>query len=115
MPRAVPGRRRGDSPCLIRSRSRRRPKARSRRSRRSGWPRSSRKVGHPEHAHGLRRALALGAERAVLFALDETCQTLLSMVEGFDPETEGMIEQLRLSLDRRLKGSGPPVKPPAPR
>ncbi|HTU53964.1 MAG TPA: hypothetical protein VMF62_08325 [Acetobacteraceae bacterium] len=71
--------------------------------------------GHPEHAHGLRRALALGAERAVLFALDETCQTLLSMVEGFDPETEGMIEQLRLSLDRRLKGGGPLLKPPAPR
>lgn len=70
--------------------------------------------GHPEHAHGLRRALALGAERAVLFALDETCQTLLSAVEAFDPETEGMIEQLRLSLDRRLKGSGPRLKPPAP-
>lgn len=71
-------------------------------------------AGHPEHAGGLRRALALGAERAVLFALDETCQTLLSMVEGFDPETEGMIEQFRLSLDRRLKGSGPRLKPPAP-
>lgn len=64
--------------------------------------------GHPEHAHGLRRALAQKAERTALLALDETCQTLLSAVEAFDPETEGMIERLRLALDRRLK---PPAEP----
>ncbi len=65
--------------------------------------------GRPEHAHHLRRALARGAGRAVLLALDETCQTLLSAVEAFDPETEGMIEELRLSIDRRLK---PPFAEP---
>ncbi len=62
--------------------------------------------GRMEPAHGLRRALTRGAERAVLLALDEVCQTFLSAVEAFDPETEGMIEELRLSIDRRLKGPG---------
>jgi len=59
--------------------------------------------GHAARARGLHGALARGAERAVLLALDEACQTLLSAVEAFDPETEGMIEELRLSLDRRLR------------
>jgi len=61
--------------------------------------------GHEEQAHGLRGALTRGAEHGVLLALDEVCQTLLSAVEAFDPETEGMIEELRLSLDRRLRPS----------
>jgi hypothetical protein len=70
--------------------------------------------GHPQHAHGLRRALARGAGgagRAVLLALDEACQTLLSAVEAFDPETEGLIEELRLSIDRRLKPPGKEAGP----
>jgi hypothetical protein len=66
--------------------------------------------GHAEQARGLRGALTRGAERAVLLALDEVCQTLLSAIEAFDPETEGMIEEFRLSLDRRLK-SGPAMPP----
>jgi hypothetical protein len=60
--------------------------------------------GHVEPAGHMRRALALGAERAVLLALRETCQTLLSAVEAFDPETSAWVEELRLSIDRRLQG-----------
>jgi hypothetical protein len=62
--------------------------------------------GHHAHAHSMRRALTLGAERTVLLALREACQTVLSAVEAFDPETSAMIEELRLSIDRRL--AGPP-------
>ncbi len=60
--------------------------------------------GHHAHAQSLRQALTLGAERAVLLGLREACQTVLSAVEAFDPETSGMIEELRLSVDRRLTG-----------
>ncbi|MDA8048514.1 MAG: hypothetical protein M0002_00610 [Rhodospirillales bacterium] len=63
--------------------------------------------GHAEHAGSLRRALTLGAERTVLHALREACQTVLSAVEAFDPETSAMIEELRLSIDRRLEGPRP--------
>jgi len=60
--------------------------------------------GHQAHAHSMRHALTLGAERSVLLALREVCQTVLSAVEAFDPETSAMIEELRLSIDRRLAG-----------
>lgn len=62
-----------------------------------------REQGHAEHAGTMREALALGAERAVLLALREVCQTFLSAVEAFDPQTIAMVEKLRLSVDRNLE------------
>lgn len=58
--------------------------------------------GHTTHAESLTRALTLGAERAVLLGLREACQTVLSAVEAFDPETSAMAEELRLAVDRHL-------------
>lgn len=66
--------------------------------------------GHSQHAESMRGALGLGAERAVLLALREICQTVLSAVEAFDPETSAMIEELRLSVDRNLSA---PAAPPS--
>jgi len=61
--------------------------------------------GYEQHAQTIAGALALGVQRAALHALREAVQTVLSAVEAFDPETEAMIEELRLSVDRRLEGS----------
>lgn len=67
--------------------------------------------GHAGHAKTMHGALALGAEHAVLHALRNVCQTLLTAVEAFDPVTIGMAEELRLALDRRL-GEPPPSDSP---
>lgn len=63
--------------------------------------------GHANHAESITQALSLGAERAVLVALREACQTALSAVEAFDPETSAMIEELRISVDRHLAAPPP--------
>lgn len=63
--------------------------------------------GHTAHAESLSRALTLGAERTVLLALREACQTALSAVEAFDPQSSAMVEELRLSVDRHLAAPRP--------
>lgn len=65
------------------------------------------KQGHAERAGTMREALALRAEHAVLLALRDVCQTVLSAVEAFDPETMAMVEKLRLSIDRNLEEPRP--------
>ncbi|MGH7187970.1 MAG: hypothetical protein ACREF0_02160 [Acetobacteraceae bacterium] len=59
--------------------------------------------GHAEDAGKLHEALGLEAERAVLWTIREICQTFLSAVEAFDPETMAAVEELRLSVDRSLE------------
>ncbi|MGH7051870.1 MAG: hypothetical protein ACREFU_01580 [Acetobacteraceae bacterium] len=58
--------------------------------------------GHAEDAGKLHEALGLKAEHAVLWTIREICQTFLSAVEAFDPETMAAVEELRLSVDRSL-------------
>lgn len=63
--------------------------------------------GHAAHAESVRQALSLGAERAMLLALREACQTVLTAVQAFDPETSAMVDELRISVDRHLAAREP--------
>jgi hypothetical protein len=52
----------------------------------------------------LNRQLSLHAvERGLLFALRESCETVLTMIEAIDPVTQTMIEELRLEVESRLR------------
>jgi len=60
--------------------------------------------GHEEHAEHIAGALRGGAVgEALLSGLREACQTVLTALEAIDPVTEGMIEELRLEVDKRLQ------------
>jgi hypothetical protein len=66
-----------------------------------------REQGHRAEADQLARQLATRAvERGLLFALRETCETLLTAIEAIDPVTQTMIEDLRLEVEKRLRLSG---------
>jgi len=39
----------------------------------------------------------------VLFALRQTCETILTAIEAIDPVTQTMIEELRLEVEKRLR------------
>ena len=59
--------------------------------------------GHGLQADRLHEATA--SERlgdAVLEAVREACQTVLTMVEAIDPKTQLLAEELRLEVDKRL-------------
>jgi hypothetical protein len=62
-----------------------------------------RENGHHAEADDLARQLTTRVERAFLFALRETCETLLTAIEAIDPVTQTMIEELRLEVENRLR------------
>ncbi|HYZ64908.1 MAG TPA: hypothetical protein VE650_20845 [Acetobacteraceae bacterium] len=60
--------------------------------------------GHHEAAERLNRAtLGERVGRALLEALREACQVVLTTIEALDPTTELMAEELRLEIDKRLR------------
>jgi hypothetical protein len=63
-----------------------------------------REQGHHVEADHLARHLPLQtAERGVLFALREVCETILTAIEAIDPVTQTMIEELRLDVEKHLR------------
>ncbi len=63
-----------------------------------------RESGHRAEADRLERQLTAHAvERGLLFALRETCETILTAIEAIDPVTQTMIEELRLEVEKRLR------------
>jgi hypothetical protein len=63
-----------------------------------------RERGHHAQADHLQHQLSLHTvERGLLFALRETCETILTAIEAIDPATETMIEELRLEVEKRLR------------
>jgi hypothetical protein len=60
--------------------------------------------GHHTEADHLDSNLTLHAvERGLLFALRETCETVLTAIEAIDPVTQTMVEELRLEVEKRLR------------
>ena len=63
-----------------------------------------REQGHHTEADHLERHLPLQtAERGLLFALREVCETILTAIEAIDPVTQTMIEELRLEVEKHLR------------
>ena len=63
-----------------------------------------REQGHHAEAEHLARHLPLQtAERGMLFALREACETILTAIEAIDPVTQTMIEELRLAVEKHLR------------
>ena len=63
-----------------------------------------RDLGHHAEADHLARHLPLQtAERGLLFALREVCETILTAIEAIDPVTQTMIEELRLEVEKHLR------------
>jgi hypothetical protein len=63
-----------------------------------------RENGHHAEADRLELQLTAHAvERGLLFALRETCETILTAIEAIDPVTQTMIEELRLEVEKRLR------------
>jgi hypothetical protein len=56
--------------------------------------------GAAEQVHSAALGTRIGD--ALLEALREACQTVLTTVEALDPETTLMAEELRLEVDKRL-------------
>ena len=62
--------------------------------------------GHHAAADHLAHQLSVHTvERALLFALRETCETVLTAIEAIDPATETLIEQLRVEVEKRLRAA----------
>jgi hypothetical protein len=66
-----------------------------------------RALGRTEEAWELHRALTDRIGEALLLALREACETVLTMIEALDPETETLLERLRTDLDARLTPTHP--------
>jgi hypothetical protein len=63
-----------------------------------------RSQGHHQAADRLAHPSAVQtAERGVLFALREACETILTAIEAIDPVTQTMIEELRLDVEKHLR------------
>jgi hypothetical protein len=63
-----------------------------------------REQGHHAEAEHIARHLPLrSAERGMLFALREACETILTAIEAIDPVTQTMIEELRLEVEGHLR------------
>jgi hypothetical protein len=58
---------------------------------------------HAEADHLARHLPLQTAERGVLFALREVCETILTAIEAIDPVTQTMIEELRLEVEKHLR------------
>ena len=69
--------------------------------------------GRAEEAQHLERALTEKIGDGLLFALREACGTVLTAIEAIDPNTETLLEELRMEIDARLSphhAAGPPRK-----
>jgi hypothetical protein len=63
-----------------------------------------RELGRQAEADYLDQQLSLNAvERGLLFALRESCETILTAIEAIDPVTQTMIEMLRPEVESRLR------------
>ena len=69
-------------------------------------------LGRHKEAEHLELALSEKIEDALLLALREACQVVLTAIEAIDPNTEMLLEELRLEIDKRLTRH-PPGAPPA--
>jgi len=69
-------------------------------------------LGRHDAAEHLELALSEKIEDALLLAIREACQTVLTAIEAIDPNTEMLLEELRLEIDKRLTRH-PPGPPPA--
>jgi hypothetical protein len=58
--------------------------------------------GHGEHANRLYAALHGRYGSALLLAIREACQTILTAIEAIDPVSATLIEELRLDVDKRI-------------
>lgn len=67
-----------------------------------------REAGRVEEAWELHRATADKVGAALLLALREACETVLTMVEALDPATETLLEELRADIDAWLTPEHPP-------
>jgi hypothetical protein len=62
--------------------------------------------GHQRHAAHLRSVLmANRVGTALLSALREACQTILTAIEAIDPVSATMVEELRVEVDGWIKAS----------
>lgn len=71
-------------------------------------------LGRHEEAEHFERALSEKIEDALLLALREACQVVLTAIEAIDPNTEMLLEEFRLEIDKRLTPhhpGPPPAKP----
>jgi hypothetical protein len=68
-------------------------------------------LGRHEEAEHLQVALSEKIEDALLLALREACQVVLTAIEAIDPNTEMLLEELRLEIDKRLTRHHPGDKP----
>jgi hypothetical protein len=68
------------------------------------------KHGHTGQARDVRAVLGHDHAGSIfLTALRDTCQVVLTAIEAIDPVCAGMVEELRLEVDKRLKrGHGSP-------
>ena len=61
--------------------------------------------GHPQHAEHLRSSLAGRTGNAMLTAVWEACQTILTAIEAIDPVSAGAVDELRLEVDKLIKAA----------
>ena len=61
---------------------------------------------HAEAARFAHHLTARDVERGFLFALRETCETVLTVLEAIDPVTQTMIEELRVDVEKWLSLPG---------
>jgi hypothetical protein len=61
---------------------------------------------HAEAAQFAHHLTARDVERGFLFALRETCETVLTVLEAIDPVTQTMIEELRVDVEKWLSLPG---------
>lgn len=62
-----------------------------------------REAGHDAEADHLAKQLdEHPVEHGLLFALREACETVLTGIEAIDPSIQPMIENLRVTVEKRL-------------
>ncbi len=60
--------------------------------------------GHAEEAERIRGVVHThGTGPGLLHALDDVCQTVLTAIEAIDPASAGLIDELRMEIDKHLR------------
>lgn len=67
-----------------------------------------RAMGRAEQAWELHRAIVDKIGAALMLALREACDTIMTMMEAIEPETETALEELRADVDAWLTPARPP-------
>jgi len=70
-----------------------------------------RELDRHEEAEHLELAMSEKIGDALLLALREACQVVLTAIEAIDPNTEMLLEELRLDIDKRLTPHHPGTPP----